>query len=162
MTCFLVYEDINISCQIIRNNLFDVHCVKFPLIISQPCSHSITTGGSRTVSVPNQLPKKQQMFAVIAERRCYLCVLIGCQTWIKQEAPGGALSEDTLMCWWRFSVIQVMVLLRAWIRATGLLLRSWRRFISHLKGFFSSKLDGGAYQLMSSDCNHPLCSSDII
>ena len=60
------------------------------------------------------------------------------------------------MCCWRLSVIQVMVIMRAWIRATGLLLGSWRRFTSHLKGFFSSELDGGECQLISREgcCSH--------
>ena len=52
-------------------------------------------------------------------------------------------------CWWRFTVITVMVIIRTWIRATRLLIGSWRRFTSHPKGFFSSKLDGGEYQLIS-------------
>ena len=42
-----------------------------------------------------------------------------------------------------------MVIITAWISATGLLFGSWRRFSSHPKGFFSSKLDGWDYQLIS-------------
>ena len=34
---------------------------------------------------------------------------------------------------------------------TGLL-GSWRRFTFHLKGFFSSELDGGEYHLISGEC----------
>ena len=57
---------------------------------------------------------------------------------------------------------------RAWIRATGLLLGSWRRFTSHPTGFFSSELDGGEYQLINREGRYshvslnPLTSVHVI
>lgn len=44
----------------------------------------------------------------------------------------------------------ISLILKAWVKATGLLLGSCRRFTSHPKGFFSPKLHGGEYQLISS------------
>jgi len=51
------------------------------------------------------------------------------------------------VCKWRFSVVQVMVIPRAWIKTTGL--SSWRYFSSHPKGLFSSNQLVRSFRLIS-------------
>jgi len=82
--------------------------------------------GARHTSVWRTALKKNNHF---------ICLKFSCCT--KYNAFRAEISVEYI-CWWRFLVIQVIVIIGAWIRATRLLLGSWKRFISHPKGFFKS------------------------
>ena len=58
--------------------------------------------------------------------------------------------RTVLHFWWRFPVIQVMVILIAVSWATGLVSVSWRRFTSHPRGILSSNYLKGSCRLWNS------------
>jgi len=67
-----------IRCHIIWNNScgFDVYCGKIPFIIIQPCSHSITVGGSRSVTIPPPVNKETGGGCIVSRQNVFLWVFI--------------------------------------------------------------------------------------
>jgi len=89
------------------------------------------------------MPSVSTRLPILMDSSSYLLISIK-----QTSSPCFQIYSNTLsIC--RFLIIHVMVILRVWKRATGLLLGSWRCFNSHRKGFFSSELHGGEYQLIS-------------